>query len=187
MAHNHQSSSDRVSLSSQIDCTIRALPVTTCSPLNQTCLCADTKFNEAVAPCIISHCTVKEALGMLVEIRIDPSTDFNDSRTDGGTLAVGIALANASVLACGHPRTDQRPVIHWVSSIATVISTMFVGLRLASRAAKLGTWGHDDTAVMLAFVSGFHVLYAQRLQAYQAQQRPLIWASTSSSTYVSPP
>ncbi|KAF6813102.1 CFEM domain-containing protein (integral membrane protein) [Colletotrichum sojae] len=108
----------------QIDCMIKALPQTTCAPTNQTCLCADTKFSDAVTPCIVASCTVKEAL----------------------------AVANTSVTQCERPATDQTAVIHWVSGIATVLSTVFVAMRLVSRAAKLGAWGNDDTAVMVAFL-----------------------------------
>ncbi|KAF6833510.1 CFEM domain-containing protein (integral membrane protein) [Colletotrichum musicola] len=106
-----------------IDCMIKALPETTCGPTNQTCLCADTKFSDAVTPCVVASCTVKEAL----------------------------AVANTSITQCERPATDQTAVIHWVSGVATVLSTVFVAMRLVSRAAKLGAWGNDDTAVMVAF------------------------------------
>ncbi|KAF6833835.1 CFEM domain-containing protein (integral membrane protein) [Colletotrichum plurivorum] len=106
-----------------IDCMIKSLPETTCAPTNQTCLCADTKFSDAVTPCITASCTVKEAL----------------------------AVANTSVTQCERPATDQRAVIHWVSGVAMFLSAAFMAMRLVSRAAKFGAWGNDDTAVMVAF------------------------------------
>lgn len=46
----------------KVQCLEAALPTTTCSPTDLTCLCLDTPFLDTVAACNAVNCTVVETL-----------------------------------------------------------------------------------------------------------------------------
>ncbi|KAK1997747.1 integral membrane protein [Colletotrichum falcatum] len=122
------SAADQLSLdgipSCAINCMLEALPATTCSAVDQACLCSDEVFNAAVAPCVRSQCSIKE----------------------------GLAATNASYAQCGIPSRDQTSKVRWVSTVVIACASGFMAMRLTTKAAKLSVWGHDDTAAVVAFV-----------------------------------
>ncbi|KAG7053176.1 cfem domain-containing protein [Colletotrichum scovillei] len=77
-----------------ITCMVKALPLTTCSPTDQACLCVDPKFNAAVQPCIQSTCTIQESL----------------------------IVTNATWSNCGFPYSDQTSNIHLISGVIAKLS-----------------------------------------------------------------
>jgi len=107
-----------------IKCMLQSLPEANCSAIDQACLCTDTKFSAAVEPCIRSQCSVIETL----------------------------ATTNASYSQCGKSSRDETVKVRWVGSVAIAIASVFMAMRLTTKAAKLSAWGADDTCAIVAFV-----------------------------------
>lgn len=65
--YKNGSSDDYVHAPIKLVCLGEFLNVSSCAQFNynQTCLCADPVYNDEVEICVLSSCTVKEALGEL--------------------------------------------------------------------------------------------------------------------------
>ncbi|KAL5888229.1 hypothetical protein ACKVWC_003498 [Pyricularia oryzae] len=107
------------------DCALDGLTKTTCPYSNQTCLCHDDDwFVGYLTPCIRDKCPAGE----------------------------GLAAINATATLC-----DRPPANHYVQlpvgiGIMAAIPTLLIILRLALKLAKVSSWYHDDTTIILAWV-----------------------------------
>ncbi|KAJ4392974.1 hypothetical protein N0V93_002178 [Gnomoniopsis smithogilvyi] len=109
-----------------VSCLAAGLYHTTCSLLNQTCLCVDQSYNDWVTSCVESNCTIK-----------------NQLRTQ-----------RATNLGCGvTPVIEGAENFMLPEVIVFVASTLFFVLRLANRATRMAPWGWDDTTISISWLS----------------------------------
>ncbi|TLD11923.1 hypothetical protein PspLS_11294 [Pyricularia sp. CBS 133598] len=108
------------------DCALDGLSKTTCPYSNQTCLCQDDNwFLGYLTPCIRDKCPAQE----------------------------GLAAINATSTIC-----DRPPANHYVQlpvgiGIMAAVPTLLIILRLALKLAKVSSWYHDDTTIIMAWGS----------------------------------
>ncbi|TLS29193.1 hypothetical protein PpBr36_00049 [Pyricularia pennisetigena] len=107
------------------NCALDGLSTTTCPYSNQTCLCQDDKwFLGYLTPCIRNSCSTWESL----------------------------AAINATSTICNRPPANHYVQLPIGIGIMAAVPTLLIILRLALKLAKVSSWYHDDTTIILAWV-----------------------------------
>ncbi|OIW29283.1 hypothetical protein CONLIGDRAFT_413814 [Coniochaeta ligniaria NRRL 30616] len=113
-------------------CLIQSLNSTTCSILNQTCICTDQRFQDVVTTCVLKECTVKEAL----------------------------FTKNATATTCDAPVRDKTKLLADITVILGVITGALVALRLGFKLVitRMGL-AMDDWLILATTVAGIPSTY----------------------------
>ncbi|KAI6356031.1 hypothetical protein MCOR25_007985 [Pyricularia grisea] len=107
------------------DCALDGLSTTTCPYSNQTCLCQDDDwFVGYLTPCIRNNCPPEESL----------------------------AAINATSTICNRPPANHYVELPLGIGIMAAVPTLLIIIRLALKLAKVSSWYHDDTTIILAWV-----------------------------------
>ncbi|KAF6801207.1 CFEM domain-containing protein [Colletotrichum sojae] len=106
-----------------VSCIIKALPQSPCTGMNQTCLCADPVFNDDVAACLKTGCTVREQLN----------------------------TANLTWADCGFPLTDNANLPRFLTGFLFVLPAVFIVIRMMNKWVNPSSWAGDDISILLAF------------------------------------
>ncbi|KAK9438245.1 Peptidase cysteine/serine, trypsin-like protein [Metarhizium brunneum] len=109
-----------------IPCLGQSIPKSHCLMTNQTCLCTDQVFKDGLTNCVMSSCTIKEA----------------------------IMVKNLTSTSCGDPFRDKSGQYAVVSKVFAIISAMFVIQRFAYKFWAKLEYGLDDWFVLLTTVVG---------------------------------
>lgn len=110
-----------------LDCLIAVAPQLPCGLTNQTCMCTNLEFQQLVTPCVLSNCTVKEAL----------------------------VTRNITATRCNEPIRDRSRPYNDVSLILGVISGAFVVVRLGYKTiVATMELGSDDWWILVTIIAG---------------------------------
>lgn len=129
---------------------------TTCSILNQTCICADQYYLDVVSTCVLDTCTVEEALCTSPASRsciaVNPSAN--------SCCPALPVTKNATATTCHAPVRDRTQLLRNVTTILGVITGVFVIMRLSFKAVitRLGL-ATDDWLILATTLSGVPSTY----------------------------
>ncbi|CZR66343.1 related to integral membrane protein PTH11 [Phialocephala subalpina] len=104
-------------------CLSTAISNSTCSPTDQECVCSDTSLTGYFVRCATNDCTTRELLVSL----------------------------NVTSMSCGDPIRDRRQEYYTVAVGFTIVSGIFIGLRLLQRLIFRSGFYMDDYIIALAF------------------------------------
>lgn len=64
-----------------------------------------------------------------------------------------VALKNLTSVLCDDPGTDNSSFLIGLQTFLLVIVVVAFALRMVCRALRIAPWGHDDSTIVVAFVS----------------------------------
>ena len=125
-------------------CLETAVLNSTCSPLDQQCVCESTEIATAVNLCVGETCTIKESLCKLLACLKTPDAQRSNCCVT--------ATLNITSVACNAPVRDRHRMCDNISNIFGTLSTACVLLRLLSRYLSDSQFWIDDYAIVATLV-----------------------------------
>ena len=135
---------NRVSDLHQQGCLLTAIRTSTCEATNVTCVCTNAQLQGDAEACLLTSCTLREALSMrFCATTIRFSTDI---RT---------ATKNATAAICHAPVRDKSESARLTNIILCVVSVACGLIRIAYKAIySMAELGWDDYTIILTLIAG---------------------------------
>ncbi|KAL2808665.1 CFEM domain-containing protein [Aspergillus granulosus] len=106
-----------------LTCFIGAVSNSTCAISDFACICTDAQIGAELEPCVLSACTVKEALH----------------------------TKNLTYTACGYPTSNDATIFPLTNLIGILVATLAVALRVSYRAIDRRL-GFDDIMIIISLL-----------------------------------
>jgi hypothetical protein len=141
---------------------------TTCAPTDITCICTTKSLMGAIQGCVLSSCTLIEAL-----------CKFLDVTEHLRGILTRTAAQNSTEKMCGHPVRDITHITPIVTGVSGGAAMLAVIVRcLLSR----NSFGLDDAFVIAAFVSALPMGILEFIMSDDGFGRD-IWTIPSAKIY----
>jgi hypothetical protein len=127
----------------QVKCLVGNVVNSTCALTDTPCLCHNAPLQAEIAACILTSCTIKEALSQS-SINLLHSASANRL----------LEAKNATSILCNQPVRNKSAQIVVMYSLFGTLSGTTIILRAISKYMTHIPWSWDDHFILLTFVTG---------------------------------